>query len=239
MPDGRSEIRWSPRVPKWKVRRLYESDAQGMLDVELLDDVGITLLLRCRDILAIHEARVQGRVQCPRCARQQRETMIQRLPRSQQEDVRDEVLTCPACGLQITWGEYNLSFKRKQLHSGGAVTAFERYIRAYPAAPTPQAKMLAVDWLIYEFHYSLRAQPDLPIRPVGTNLIEGKVADVVRFLDELNYGDRPPPEMRENLAAWRAHRADLLGWPGARGRSRSRLAALRGWLARVSVREWR
>jgi hypothetical protein len=55
--DGRSEIRWSPRVPQWKIQRLYESDAQGLLDEELLDDVGITLWLRCRDILTIHEAK--------------------------------------------------------------------------------------------------------------------------------------------------------------------------------------
>lgn len=58
---SRDDIHWSPRVPKWKLQRLYESEAQGMLDEDLLEDVGLTLLLRCEDILAIEEAK-QGRV---------------------------------------------------------------------------------------------------------------------------------------------------------------------------------
>jgi ssDNA-binding Zn-finger/Zn-ribbon topoisomerase 1 len=197
--DGRSEIRWSPRVPKWKVRRLYELDAQGILDEKLLDDVGFTLLLRCQDILAIHEAK-RGRVKCPRCAEQRKHTIIERA--SRKDDVRDEVITCPECGWQITWGEYALSFKRKQLNSGGALTAFTRYIKEFKAARRPQQRMLAIDQLIHEFHYPLRAQPDLPCRPVGVNLIQGKLRDVVKFLDELTYGQQTTKGLEENRAAW-------------------------------------
>jgi hypothetical protein len=198
MGTGRSEIRWSPRVPKWKIRRLYELDARGILDEELLDDVGFTLLLRCRDIVTIDEAR-RGRVKCPRCATQRKRTIIERT--YGEGDVRDEVITCPECGWRITWGEYALSFKRKQLNSGGALTAFERYIRGFRAAQRPQQKMLAIDRLIHEFHYSLRAQPDLPCRPVGVNLIQGKLGDVVRFLDELTYGRQTTEGLEENRAA--------------------------------------
>jgi len=199
MDNGRSEIRWSPRVPKWKVRRLYELDAQGILDEELLDDVGFTLLLRCRDIVTIDEAR-RGKVRCPRCAKQKKRTIIDRIYVA--GDVRDEVITCSECGWQITWGEYALSFKRKQLNSGGALTAFKRYIREFGAAQRPQQKTLAVDRLIHEFHYSLRAQPDLPCRPVGVNLIQGKLGDVVQFLDELTYGQQTTEGLEENRAAW-------------------------------------
>lgn len=199
MNDGRSEIRWSPRVPKCKIRQLYELDAQGILDEELLDDVGFTLLLRCRDIIAIDEAR-RGRVKCPRCANQHRRTVIERVPHK--GDVRDEVIVCPECGWQTTWGEYALSFKRKQLNSGGALTAFERYIKEFKASQRPQQKMLAIDRLIHEFHYSLRAQPDLPCRPVGVNLIQGKLRDVVQFLDELTYGRQTTEGLKENRAVW-------------------------------------
>ena len=62
--------------------------------------------------------------------------------------------------------------------------------------------MLTIDRLIHEFHYSLRAQPDLPCRPVGVNLIQGKLGDVVRFLDELTYGQRTTEGLEENRAAW-------------------------------------
>jgi endogenous inhibitor of DNA gyrase (YacG/DUF329 family) len=199
MGTGRSEIRWSPRVPKWKIRRLYEMDAQGILDEELLDDLGFTLLLRCRDIVTIDEAR-RGKVKCPRCAKRRKRTIIDRT--YGEGDVRDEVITCPECGWQITWGEYALSFKRKQLNSGGALTAFRRYISEFRATQRPQQKMLAIDRLIHEFHYSLRAQPDLPCRPVGVNLIQGKLGDVVQFLDELTYGRQTTEGLEENRAAW-------------------------------------
>ena len=63
--QGRNEIRWTPRVPKAKIRRLYEADAQGIVDQELLDDVGTTLFARCQDILTIKAARM-GHVRCDR-----------------------------------------------------------------------------------------------------------------------------------------------------------------------------
>jgi len=163
------------------------------------------LLLRCQAILDVAEAK-QGRVKCPRCARaaalasqtETREpTFIQRRPT--QGEARDEVLTCPVCDWQITWGEYAKSFKRRQLNSGGATQFFEDYVRRYPDARTPQAKMLAIDRLIHQFHYSYRREPDLPTRSVGPNLIQGKLGDVLRFLDELTYG----PQSTKGLAAMR------------------------------------
>ena len=39
LKSARSEIQWPPRVPKAKLRRLYQADAQGIVDAELLDDV--------------------------------------------------------------------------------------------------------------------------------------------------------------------------------------------------------
>jgi hypothetical protein len=140
LKSARSEIRWPPRVSKVKLRRLYQADAQGIIDQALLDDVGITLLLRCQAIL-----------------------------------------------------------ERQQLNSGGATPFFQEYLRRYPAARTPQQKMLAIDRLIHEFHYSLHQEPDLPTRSVGPNLIQGKLGDVLRFLDELTYG----PQSTEGLAATR------------------------------------
>ena len=205
LESARSEIRWPPRVSQAKLRRLYQADAQGIVDRALIDDVGITLLLRCQAILDVAEAK-QGRVKCPRCARSaslapkeglREPTVIQRHPAP--GDARDELLTCPVCDWQITWGEYAKSFKRRQLNSGGATQFFQDYVRSYPAARAPQQKMLAIDRLIHQFHYSYRWEPDLPTRSVGPNLIQGKLGDVLRFLDELTYG----PQSTEGLAAMR------------------------------------
>jgi hypothetical protein len=197
--DGRDDITWPRRVRKHKIRRLYESDAQGMLDEELVDDVGISLFVRCESILTIHEAK-HNRVQCPRCARQGRTTIIQRLRPSR--DPRDELLVCPVCDWQLTWGEYALSYKRKQLNAGGAVSAFARYVRRYPEARTPKEKMLAIDQLIHAFHYSLVHRPELPTRPAGVNLIQGKLGDVIQFLNELTYGTQSTEGLADSQQSW-------------------------------------
>jgi hypothetical protein len=198
---GRDAIEWGPRVPRHKLRRLYELDAQGIVDEALVDDVGTTLWVRCRDILTVHAAQ-QGRVTCPCCRKQGRESVIPR-QRGRGGDPRDEVLTCPVCGWAITWGEYYLSYKRRQLNAGGAVEVFARYVEVYPKLRAAREKLLAIDRLVHEFHFSLRDQPDLPTRPVAVNLIEGRLTDVEVFLDELTYGPELPAEV------WARYRARL------------------------------
>ena len=67
MKNDRADIYWAPRVRLHKVRALYLSNARGIYDDELIDDVGIALLLRCESILEFTEA-LEGRVKCKRCA---------------------------------------------------------------------------------------------------------------------------------------------------------------------------
>src|SRR5262249_54966833 len=85
---------WHPRVPREKIRLLYENDARGLVDETLVDDVGIGLLLRCRSILIATEAH-EGRARCPRC-----EGIIPH------QWKKDETMLCSACGWQTTWGAY-------------------------------------------------------------------------------------------------------------------------------------
>ena len=75
----------------------------------------------------------------------------------------------------------------------------------------PIEKMLAIDRLIHEFHYSNRNQPDQPTRPAGVNLIVGDLEDVVRFLDELSGLDLPK-DMRETDQNWR-NKYESTYWP--------------------------
>ena len=208
MADGRSEIQWTPRVRKSQIRRLYESDAAGRIDEELLDEVGTTLLLRCEDILTIAGARARGgSLPCPRCRRRGQRTAIPRRTGS-----RDERIRCDRCGWQVTWADYLRSFKRRQLHLGGAGSAFRRYVRDYPAARSAREKMLAVDRLIHEFHYSLRDRPDLPTRACGVNLISGRLTDVVQFLNELSGLGGADPAIAEIHERWHANCRNAGNW---------------------------
>lgn len=195
---GRDEIEWARRVPKDLIRRLYESDAAGMLDIELLDDVGTRLYQRCLSILDVDAAQ-RGRVRCPRCDRAGRETIIVCDTRPAADGGE---IVCPACGWRVAWRDYLRSYKRRQLNLGGAGDAFTAFARDWPRARAPEAKMLAVDRLIHAFHYSFRQRPDMPSRPAGVNLINGKLEDVIRFLDALSTGSASTPGVRAGRAQW-------------------------------------
>jgi hypothetical protein len=237
LKSARSEIRWPPRVSKAKLRRLYEADAQGIVDQELIDDVGITLLLRCQAILDVAEAKA-GCVKCPRCARaaslspepgSATPTIIQR--EHTPGEARDELLACPVCDWQITWGEYAKTFKRRQLHIGGAGPFFGEYVERYPSARTPRLKMLAIDRLIHQFHYSLRGEPDLPTRSVGPNLIQGKLGDVLLFLDELTYGPGSTEGLAEMRREWQDEYAkNMRSMLGGTQLAKTLLGEIKGYL---------
>jgi RNase P subunit RPR2 len=184
-------------VPKWKLKKLYESISQDIWDEELINDVGMILYMRCRDIVRIHEAQTERRVVCPRCERLGTVTMITR------EKGREVPMRCPACGWTMTWVDYHHTFQRRQLNPGGAISYFKAFMETYSQAREPKSKMLAIDRVIHEFHYSMRELPDQPTRAAGVNLIEGKLGEVIIFLNELSGMDLPEA-FRTTYGTWRS-----------------------------------
>jgi DNA-binding XRE family transcriptional regulator len=209
---GAAEVRWAPRVPPHLIRRLYETDARGIVDGEQIDAVGYALYARCRSILRATEAHA-GRVTCPRCEA----TVERREPFTR----RRQVLRCDACGWATTWGAYFATYHRRLLRGGSAVDAFGEFAERFPAAQTPQARMLAIDRLLHSFHHQLTG----PTRPAGVNLIEGSLAEVLAFLDDLTYGPEargaPPTPTADR------ERRDLARTQLARARLGDRLRHLR------------
>ena len=63
---AQAPIRWARRVQQQKVRQLYASDARGIVDEELIDDVGYAMYARCESIRAVTEAH-SGRAMCHSC----------------------------------------------------------------------------------------------------------------------------------------------------------------------------
>jgi predicted RNA-binding Zn-ribbon protein involved in translation (DUF1610 family) len=182
-------IQWASKVPQSIIRRLYETDARGIADDELIDKVGWALWERCDSILTVTAAHY-GRVRCPACG-----TLIER----QQGSPADEQVICGACGWQVAWATYHQSYRGKQLFGANAVAVFEAYHAAFPQAQAAKPKMLLIDQLIHAFHVGLT---DIG-RPVAANLIEGKLAEVIRFLDALTNGDASGAGASDARAAWR------------------------------------
>lgn len=169
-------IRWAPRVRPELIRQLYEADARGIRDDELIDEVGCGLLTRCRSILEVTEA-AHGRAKCHGCA-----GVIHHPARS------GETLRCPACGWTSPWCDYQRSYQGKHLFGGAAIGEFEAYAREYPAARDARQRMLAIDRLLHAFHWNLtrRTGEMEATRPAAANLIDlPRLRDVVAFLDDL------------------------------------------------------
>jgi hypothetical protein len=213
MTDGASEVRWAHRVPKDLVRRLYASEASGRIDEALLDDVGTRFAMRCESILAVANAK-RGIVRCPPCDRDGRDSVIRR----DGEGAAEEPLRCPACGWATTWGAYRRKFVHRQLSEGAAESVFREFLGRWKRARTPSEKMIAIDQVIHEFHAFLMRHKAtgesarVPTRAVAVNLIEGRLSDVVVFLEEIAAGPHGMQELgrsarkwREEIAVTRAH----------------------------------
>jgi hypothetical protein len=179
---------WAPRVSQREVRRLYETDAQGIYDKALIDDVGYGLLARCESFIEAVEA-TRGRARCPNC----RSIVTHRCDKG-------ATLRCP-CGWSLTWGEYFKTIQHKQLSGAEPVLEqFQAFVTSFPKAETPQAKMILIDRLIHGFHWYLKTNK--PTRPVAVNLIEGRLRDVVVFLDQLTYGEKSTPGLDRTYVVW-------------------------------------
>jgi predicted RNA-binding Zn-ribbon protein involved in translation (DUF1610 family) len=187
---GDVDIRWAPKLRPEKLYRLYQTDARGILDEELIDEVAYALYSRCESILTITDA-FAGRLKCPRCG-----FIIQR----QTSGGCDEAIHCPACAWQTTWKEYHQTWQNRQLWGGNAVEAFREYVRCLPSANSPREKMILIDQLIHAHHCDLRRQTYN--RPAAANLIEGGMKKVIEFLDSLSYGENSSPGLQETHAAW-------------------------------------
>ena len=196
--DGIAWVRWARPVRQDKVRRLYETDARGIMDEELIDDVGCALYLRCRSILAVTEA-AQGRVACPRCSES-----ISRVEKGNSAPSLAERLCCIGCGWHATWGRYRQTYQGQQLYGAGGLEAFRTFLARFDQAHTAREKLFAIDRLIHSFHYNLSAgaKTPTPSRPAAANVLEGSLAEVVGFLDRLSHGEATTAEMRETRAAY-------------------------------------
>lgn len=184
--------KWAPRVPPATIRRLYERDALGIVDEELIDEVAFALKARCESILTV-TATFRGVVLCPAC-----EFSIQRTPGE------NEVLHCERCGWETPWERYVSAYRRKQLFGGAGEPVFREYVDRFARADTPRKRMLLVDWLLHQCHQSLQQRAKgLFGRPIAVNLIDARIREVIAFLDGLAYGEASPPELHSARETWR------------------------------------
>lgn len=199
------KIKWSPRLKKEKLSRLYKLNAMQIIDHDLLQDVAITLYLRCKDIIAVYDAHYNFKVRCPGCYIKGIENYLD-FPRGLKKRTRDSyIFNCADCGNSFSWNDFRSSHSRRQMNIGGAGDAFRRFISQFELNLNDNALMLEVDRLIHEFHYSLRADgiTRSPGRIAAANLIDSdSITETVEFLDALSNGIINA-DMEKNAQIWR------------------------------------
>jgi hypothetical protein len=180
---------WSPRVSKPKIRQLYKSFGRGIVDEELIDEVGFSLLARCESVLAVTRAGEGRGVQCPGCGSIVPSAVW-----------RDELLECGSCGWRCPSQAYKKTYKYKHLFAGGMKPFLEEFVREFPRARTPSDRLILIDTLIHRYHWQFVGKPS---RPGACCLIEGKLKDIIPFLDALTYGESIPDDVQATREEWR------------------------------------
>ena len=196
----RHEIpKWAPRLSKGIIRRLYETDAAGIYDEELLDIVGYGLLARCRSFITAVEA-TQGQAACPHCDN--------KIPHNNDKNF---LLHCENCNWELRWADYFTTIQHKQLSGAQPVLElFSEFIEYYPQETTPQGKMFRIDKLLHGFHYFFKY--NTPTRPVAVNLIKGRLSDVIEFLDSLSYSNVSTHGLFNSRTNWQENIKKSKNW---------------------------
>ncbi len=180
--------RWAPRLRKREVARLYESSGRGFVDEELVDEVGIALLARAESILTATEAS-RGRVACVNCG-----SVVERA------SWEDQLLECTECDWRCSWGAYRKTIKYKQPNAGGMKPFLEELVNQFPKARSSSAKLILIDKLLHRYHWESASGGG---RPGACGLIEGKMSNIMSFLDGLSYGDDVPGDIQATREEWR------------------------------------
>ncbi len=164
------KIKWAPKVAQALIARLYERDAVGMRDDELLDSVGFALWARASDVALV----AQSGVRCPVDGTEFRlgDDVWHRLP-------ANTSAACPRCGWQIDVETWHDSWRKTDLH--GTAPFIDAYVEEWPTARSYRDRMLLVDRLLHEVHST------------GGNLARALIEGGRRnsphaFLDRLAYG---------------------------------------------------
>jgi RNase P subunit RPR2 len=172
---AQDQYQWAKKIARKDIKRLYQSEALGMLDEELLDRVLYAIHARICDMFEVREAQQFGRVRCRSCG----ETLPQ--PFRMGSYYKSNPMQCANCGWCTTCGAFYDSYTGKDLLPGSRVDLFQEFLDRYPTASSSQAKMLLLDRLIHAFH----VQSGVSGRLVAMNVIQGSRSELIELLTNL------------------------------------------------------
>jgi hypothetical protein len=86
---------------------------------------------------------------------------------------------------------------------------FTDFVERFPKAKRPQERVFLIDRLIHGFHWYHKFGST---RPVAVNLIEGRLSEVIIFLDNLTYDEGSTPGISETHIEWVKNSQNARQW---------------------------
>lgn len=159
---------WPDKLNIEKLKQLYYLDAKGIQDIDLADEIGLTLYLRCKYGKEDMERMERYVIRCHHC-------------QAELEGAGD-FRQCQ-CGYQYSYREYRRSYRRNNMPTGAAAKVFEAFLSDWTMAKGYSQKIVLIDSLLHEFHLSLIS--GAVHRPVAMNFIDGTVEKVTNIINSL------------------------------------------------------
>jgi hypothetical protein len=167
-----NKFRWAKPVSIDEIRVLYESSASGILNTELLDEVGYGFWARCMQAKEERPVIKSHKVKCHNCCN---------ILCSE-----TDLFIC-GCGREYTYSAYKKSFADNKMPNGNAVPIFDEFIKQWMAAESSEKKLELIDGVIHQIHISLAN--NMTGRLTATQLIGGTKAQIKDLILGLAYGD--------------------------------------------------
>ena len=149
---------WAPRLRKAQIQRFYQRCGRGILDEELIDDVGFSLYSRCKSMLLVSQA-MRGNPPCPSCE-----------ATAQVDEGANAFARCAKCGWVCPWALYQKTYQRKNLGAAGLEPFISEFVRRFPATSSYRQRVVLIDALIHRFHWESGGETNG--RPGATSFIE-------------------------------------------------------------------
>jgi hypothetical protein len=185
--DKLNKFKWNKKVSRNDLWRLYQGEAKGLLDEVLLDDIGLTFYLRCKQAKETRECMAQGKIICHQCGAV---LTAGRVSPSGSVLIRSATGNSPIqcnCGYSYTYREYRRSYNAVNMPDGRATPIFENFFQKWPGCRDTKSKMFLIDWLVHECHVTLMSGEKG--RSVCINLIEGTLKQISDLIMKLAYGN--------------------------------------------------
>ena len=169
------------KVSRNDLMKLYQSEAKGLINEDLLDEVGYTFYTRCTQAKQARELMEQGKMLCLHCGAVLSDDIV-KIGGYTPFSKSNLPVSCD-CGYSYTYREYRRCCNAANMPGGRATPIFEHFAQKWPSCKDTAQKMMLIDWLVHECHVTLMS--GIAGRSVCINFIEGttkQISDLITTL---------------------------------------------------------